>query len=441
MTNRLLTFLVLLMTLGAPHPALAADCGVTPELIFRLKTPEYPSNAVWDTVYGEPETREQYTTGLILESGNVLAAGERVAEGSDDVELIVTEIEEHGRVLWEDAHKIPGLRSVRAMRRRKGGYLVLGEKKATQSAPEIWLGFFDDSGKQVSTKSIRQSSALIPQDIIPARSGGGYLLAAASAGKDGVYNSVLYKLNAKGDVISRRAFSPGLENRILHLTPAGKDFYMGAGYMNGDSGRETGWLVLLNKDGEIVWQRQYPRGRESRLTLSADFDAETLIAAGESRPSDGGTQAGWVMRVNHNNGDILWQRYYTGDLNYTVRDLLKSGESIISLVLDGMRPEKSAAQQAIRLLTLNPRGDIIASGQFLNAEGAHATQMLLGKTGERIIVGSTDIAPMTRKTVMGPPPPGAKPEESAAPPTGLDAWAIAAPAAAPYEDPCAMVSP
>jgi hypothetical protein len=81
------------------------------------------------------------------------------------------------------------------------------------------------------------------------------------------------------------------------------------------------------------------------------------------------------------------------------------------------------------LLTINPRGGLFISDEFLNGEGAHPAAMILGPVEERIIIGNTDLI---HEDVVNFGPARGEPVVQ----RSLNGWLAAATAAEPYNDPC-----
>ena len=80
----------------------------------------------------------------------------------------------------------------------------------------------------------------------------------------------------------------------------------------------------------------------------------------------------------------------------------------------------------MRLLTLDPRGGILASDEYFSGEGAFAWQMIEGQLGERILIGGSKMV----YRIEG------KPGEEPVIKRSQDGWLAAATEPEPYEDPC-----
>jgi hypothetical protein len=450
-------FIMALSLLGiAPAWAQRAPvCETDYELIINMRDAEYGSYNVWDTVSGLQDQQERFKSGLVVDSGQTVVAGERYAHPDAPVSVVLAEIDRRGRILWEAVHEIKNLIHVEKVLLAKDGYVVVGTREV-KGRRSVWLGFFDVTGALKSEQLITSPAGhLDAHDMIMARDvNKGYLLAASFEGTGLGKNihSVLYTLDRAGKVVAHHAYTPGSENMILSLNPTGKDQYIATGYIYSDDGRKAGWLVKLDNDGGINWQRQYARGMASELTVAQDLLGKYIAVAGDSQPSGSSGSAGWLMVVGAVNGDIGWQRYFTGAHDYAARDLSASRDGLISLVLQGtahnrdqpMPPapvekenetDDNAVEVAqlekktdfVRMMTVNPRGGVFISDEYFNGEGARAYEMVIGPVGERIFIGDTDMMYTAEPKT---------PKDEPAITRSLDGWVAAAASSEPYVDPC-----
>lgn len=400
------------------------------ELIFRMNDPSVGSYNVWDVVHGEQDRDEFFKSAIYSDEGLLIAAGERRNLENESVDLMLVAMGRRGRPQWEKIHKVSGLHDVQKIIRRGSGYLVLGNKKTAKNKDTIWLGFFDKEGAQTGEKTLDNKTASISaSDIIEAHDGENYMLAVQMIPDGGMrapYASV-YKITPNGKILFGPSFLPGAENKIISLSRVGEDKYIAAGYIFAANGRKAGWLMRLNDKAGIDWQRQYSRGFESEIDATAHLFGRFIITAGRVAPSAGyeENEAGWVMAISLDNGTIGWQRYYTGDINYAARDVFVSDDGMISVLLDGS-PSKSRALDYVRLLSINPRGQLFNSNEYFNGKGADAYQLIQAKSGERLIIGSTNV----QYTIENPEKPELEIKKS------REGWVLVGEAAEPYVDPC-----
>jgi outer membrane protein assembly factor BamB len=435
-------FFPLIAILFAPGMASAADvprrdCALQRDLIFEMTQAEYGSYNVWDAQLGEMNTDERFSSAVVQESGNVVAVGDITSFGKPDRIVKIAEYDHRGRVVWETAHPITGLLSSKKILFTPNGFLVLGTTADKNSRLSTWLGFFDKQGNLTSQKSISGKISLAPEDIVLQTSGKGYILSASlGEEKSGVFHGVIYHLDEKGNVTDDHSYLPGLDNRIFSLVPYDKDYFLASGYLRGDDGRITGWLLKLNKDGSLVWQQQYPRGVSAQINKTVAFVGTSVIAVGETKPAGGGNTAAWVMKLDGDSGAMEWQRYYTAQMNQASLDVLVNGDHLASVMVQATRPAGSEPNEDnedfVRLLTINQRGVLFMSDEYFNGTGAQGFQLTGGRAGERIISGRTDIV------YKVDPKPG-EPVETLV--HGWDALLVAAAPMEEFPDPCLNVNP
>ncbi len=428
--------LILFMTifLGA-YPAMAQQCDIAPAGIVKLRAPKIGAFNLWDRLYGVPEFDEGFVDGFSRRNGHVIAVGGREIGGDtvNETRLIMAEFDQRGRKVWEAEHAVKSLQHVVKAFPHQDGFVVLAAQKGA-----AWVGVFDLDGALKSQRRIALPKMnIVPRDLIVAPRGKGFVMAASAKGADNAFYSMFIRLNTKFQFVTKRGYKTGLENEILALMPFGHGI-VASGYMKDDRGRDTGWLLRLENDGAIGWQKQFPRGAGARLRGISPYGEERIFVYGEALPSSGDNQqAGWVLLADAGSGDIAWQRYYTSQkYAYAARDVLVNDDGLISVLLDGEMPDgmrlsadviKDQAGRAlgnrsdyVRLLTLNPRGVIFDSMHFFYGEGADAFALVKGEKQERILIGASDMHY----------------EDAAKTVDSREGWIVAAPALDPYTDPC-----
>ncbi len=428
---RIIVYICLLLGVFVSGSASAQKCDPDYEAITHLRKPEIGSYNMWDAVYGELALTERFTAGVVSVSKNVVVVGERFAYEDGDMTIIMTELDRRGRIIWEQAHKVKGIRKITTFLKDKDGYIVVADQKTDKGKHHVWIGFFDLMGGLTKEKTVSDKKFdLYSNDMILMEDGKTYMLAAFAQGRgyESAGSAIIYKLNHKGDAITDRAYAPGLENRILGLARVDKNHYVAAGYLRAEDGRKVGWVLKLDEKGAIIWQRQYPRGLAAQVRGVADYTDQYIVTIGDAEPSDRKNRAGWVMLLDGNEGDIGWQRYYKGEFDFQGRDILTHDDGLVSVLLDAENPPGQEELEYARVLTLSPRGVILISDSYYNAEGAGAYDLFLGPNQERILAGTSDM--VYRHEDPEDPEAEVKIERS------KEGWIVAGAPAEPYDDPC-----
>jgi predicted secreted protein len=73
------------------------------------------------------------------------------------------------------------------------------------------------------------------------------------------------------------------------------------------------WVLKLNKDGSIAWQKSYGGGGWDIAFSSAETSDGGFIVSGTTSSFGSGGQDVWVLKLD-SQGDIVWQKAYGGEM-------------------------------------------------------------------------------------------------------------------------------
>lgn len=417
----------LLVTAGAMYggPVLAQQCSITREMVTQLYHPDPGSYTVWDAVYGEGQKSEVFTTVMPKGKG-VVAAGTMQALEGVRPSLMLVGFDRRGRETWNQYVALSGLRDVvKILPHGKEGYLVLANRKKQGENASVWLGVFDHEGTLKSHRNIQDDKFdLLATDIVaaPAGSETKWYMAVTNTRKAGVgenetvfKNATIYRLGENRNELSSRAYVLGSNNEILGLAVSkfeGENYgLIATGYFENKFGKKNGWLMRLTEEASLAWQTEYSRGLSAKLKYGTGYKGKDIIAFGDVRPADSGPIGSWAMRLDGNNGRLIWQRYYygeTGHHDYQSRGLFVNKDGLITLMMaaeedldkeeeaslspaeestvvdDKMIPEEMSYAH---VLSLSPRGVTLNGDSYYQGQGVSVSQMVEGHGGERLIAG------------------------------------------------------
>ncbi len=462
-------FLFLFLT-GIFSPANAQDCKTYGDAIVNLRPAALGSYNVWDSVYGEAQDDERFVDALVLESGYVLAVGERVNKDGEK-SLIWVEVGRNGRTLWSAEQNIPDLVNITRVLPHEKGAIVLANITPKNKPAHIWIGVFNKSGVLQSTSSIKGgANALTGYDIESSKSGKSYVVAAYAENKKSGQPgwSMLYRINLKGGVMSDQAFVIGSQNAMHDLQRMENGEFIAAGYMNDAGGRKTGWVMRLREDLGMMWQQQYTRGAGAEFHKITPLAPDGLVLTGTAAGTGGANHAAWLAVIEENSGNLSWQRYFTSKISgYSGRDVMVNADRVISVIINGkaikdplesmpkpdekpnekmaepIQPQSADMIEHIRLITLDPRGKTLDVQELFNGLQADAKRLILGQNQERIIIGETKVSSDVYSEVEAKPVANAevsiKPQVKSEKIQNLQGWALAATSAEPYKDPCVTI--
>jgi hypothetical protein len=416
--------LICLLLVVAPALSWAQTCVVNKEEIMTLKSPSFTTYSLWDKVYGD-KGMEQFSDFAVLPDGGFIAAGAFTKDETDQINHpLIIKYNPKGKAVWAIRDDTKMSKTADYIVPLNTGFAVLGTNKNSS----LYIAVYDDNGKKLHEFPLAEKNgALTAKGIVLAPDKKGFIIAAQftpdKTSNNGPYG-ILYRITSSGDLVWRRAYTPGMYTAFNSLQTLRDGAYALTGDIRGDDGRQVGWLIKLDGAGNIIWQRTYPRGAESSLYSAADFKNNNLIVTGRTQPTGGDGWAAWVMTVEPT-GNVLWQKYFTGDFNLTARaGLTFEDDNRASILIDAI-PQKTKQQMHTRLLTFSPEGYLMNAEDFSESMGARGLALHAGIKGERIISGYTQ----TRAALAE--------NNNEFSESVYDGWMVSATPLKPYRDPCA----
>lgn len=434
-----------------PAYAEPVNCTVDKEVIVKMRAPNFGDSGMWKVHFGLDEQDERFVSGLALPEWETLVIGESV--GKDEYEekgdqlarrpdLIMVRLNHRGRTIWSKTHKIENLQQVVKVLPYEGGFLVFGNVAPPEKPAHIWMGKFDQKGELLSEAPLEENqanvwvvdAALYDENHPDNKQKSALVLAVQYKHTKTNFprHARIYMLDKELRMQSHRAFVTGTENIIKSVTVASEqNMILATGYAIGSDDRYNGWILNLGSGGNIRWQRQFPRGAGSQLNTVAPYYNNTLLAAGTAVPLTDAPHAGWLMRIDTNSGEALWQRYFTGALNYTAQDIRVNKDGVISMMMNATPTKNAPHVDFVRMLNVSSNGYLLRHDAYYSGEGARSFQLLAGSRGEHIIVGDA-IVPFLKDN----PDPNAAPDNLKIPDRSREGWVIVGRKAQQYNDPC-----
>jgi hypothetical protein len=221
-----------------------------------------------------------------------------------------------------------------------GGFIMSGRSGApsgdvtiNNGSADYWVVKLDTGGEIEWQKSLGGSFLDLAYSICLANDGG-YVVAGESNSPDGdvtgVHGSADYwvvKLNFEGKIEWQRALGgTGLDraNDVQRTTDGG---YIVFGQSRSNNGDVTGahggydnWAIKLDENGNIEWQKALGGSNEDYATFIQQTEDGGFISIGTANSNNGdvsGNHGGgdmWVVKLNET-GTLEWQRALGGNLS------------------------------------------------------------------------------------------------------------------------------
>lgn len=275
------------------------------------------------TVYGIPagSNRHLVVTGKDA-SGKVLYQGEKfgitITTGQTTnggiVEMMPVVVQKwaktYGGVANEDIEAIQELSG--------GGYIVAGRSDSFSDGGDIdiWILKLNADGSIAWQKSYGGPESDFFGEVILPTSDSGFITTGYTASfGDWVEVGWIFKLNADGTIAWQKTYGD-YQQEIDAILETGDGGYLAAGHAYfSETNSGDLWILKLNANGMVSWQKTHSLGDDYEVTVKSLIpatDGGYIVAGTFDYCPDGCVGSDiWIVKIN-NNGSIVWQKSYGG---------------------------------------------------------------------------------------------------------------------------------
>ena len=142
---------------------------------------------------------------------------------------------------------------------------------------------------------------------------GGWIVAGATASSgEGENDAWVVKLDSDGEIAWQKTYGGSGNDyaKCIGLTMDGGYIVAGTTYSFGTGGSDA-WLLKLDENGETVWQKAYGGSSYDYVTAIEVFSWGYIVAGNTFSFGDGDSNI-WVMAIV-NDGETAWEKTYGGD--------------------------------------------------------------------------------------------------------------------------------
>ena len=293
-------------------------------------------NKVWDRYFGG--TRHDYlmASTTTQEGGFLLAgtsfsnqSGEKKANNIGGSDVWVIRLDENGEELWQQTLGTKGNDEASAVvQSMDQGFFVAGNissHKQLFGSKDVFISKLDRQGKLIKTTVIGGKGLDEVSDMTATEDGGVLLAVYSTSGKTD--NKVL-KVPEKSGVPTKDGDAVPQESTALDLLSS---MDRTAGSSSGDtsmvmplygkseegSGGGDYWIIKLDKNAKIEWQKSYG-GADDDRPKTISFTEKGYLIVGESRSNSSGNKKEnikegtdlWFISMDKA-GNELWQKNYS----------------------------------------------------------------------------------------------------------------------------------
>ncbi len=367
-------------------------------------------NVMWQKTYGGSG---YYEPGSIVPTsdGGYVVAGSTRSFSSDGYAMWVLKLDEMGNIIWQKSYQ-GGANDDTAsaiLPTSDGGYLVVGKTFTRSFGHDGWLLRLDRAGNVLWHRTYGD----IPDEgfysIVPA-SDGGYLVTASSPSPfTGMRGTWVLKLDEQGNMTWQRTYSSsGYEGASIFASTDDGGYVMLVASIASDV---SSWLVKLDRVGSILWQKPYGSGGQHYLTRATPTSDGGYVMVG-LLPSSGSYDA-WALKLD-GEGNVMWQKRYGGNGYEEAVAVVPTSDG--GFIMAGRTTSFGVGGNDLWVLKVAPDGTIgnecpvihsasvpsgTASLSVTNTAVPTRTTTITVKTTSAI-VNTTNVVPQTQCTSTGP---------------------------------------
>ncbi len=316
-----------------------------------LTTEHYGQDILWEKSYGGIQSEYLFDAQPTADYGFILAGsslsgktGNKKQENIKDLDYWVWKMDEKGDMDWQKNFGGTGADFLKSIQGTlDGGFILAGNSTSMKSGDkrddnfgqeDFWIIKLNAKGDEEWQKTIGGTGSDILKSIHQTKDGG-YIIGGSSESEisglktEANYGSLDYwvvKLDSNGNVEWQKAFGGQYMDRLESILPTKDEGYIIGGWSNSfKSGNKSEdafgegdyWLLKLDKNGEVQWQRTLGGENDDHLYVIIESKDGGFLIGGDSssgtsgnkKKSNGKGTDFWILKISEI-GEIDWQQTY-----------------------------------------------------------------------------------------------------------------------------------
>lgn len=194
-----------------------------------------------------------------------------------------------------------------------GGYIIAGfTTNDIFNDMDVIIYKTNSTGTVQWTKTYGGSLPDCANSILKASDGNFFVLGYSQSHGGGDYDIYLLKINASGDTLWTKTYGSYGNDQGKEIVATADGNYIIVGGTNGlATSNYNAWLIKINIDGDIIWDKQYGGGAlETGYSVKQCNDGG-FIMLGQTYSYGHGDSDAYVVKTN-SSGDTLWTKTFGG---------------------------------------------------------------------------------------------------------------------------------
>jgi hypothetical protein len=319
----------------------------------------------WQKAYGNANSDGAYAIKQTNDGGYIVAGSTSSFDaGYGDVWIM--KLDSNGEIEWQKAYGGTDIDEAYSVQQTKdGGFITVGDTRSFSAGfTDFWIIKLDSAGTIQWEKVYGGSTGYDSAYSIQQTDDEGYIVAGYTSSFDvGGGDAWIIKLGSDGTISWQKTYGGSSSDYAYSIQQTNDGGYIVAG-ITASFGAEDIWVIKLDNNGVIQWQKVYGgSGYEEPWSIIQTDDGGYLVTA-YSNSFDTDDDA-WILKLD-SDGKIIWQKTYGGagyDYATSAQKINGSG-----YIVAGCTDSFGAGSYDYWILKLDPDGDCFDLDSDTNVE-------------------------------------------------------------------------
>ncbi len=293
---------------------------------------------VWEKCIGSTRFDRAYDVKQTADGGYAIAGSfgddGDIAEHNGITDFSLLKLDANGEIEWQKFHGTPFNNLVHSLSlTADGGYMLAGNSNGLAPGDNISKGLFIKLSPGGELEWMKEYGGSISEEIysIQQTSDFGYVAAGCTNSVDGVLEGNnggndlwVIKMDQDGELEWSKTYGGSESEATRSIRQAADGGYIVAAYTaSGDGdvsenyGGQDAWLVKLDENGDLEWERNYGGEKQDRALSVRNASTGGYLVGGWTRSSDqdvsnnSGLIDIWIFKID-DDGEIEWEQTFGG---------------------------------------------------------------------------------------------------------------------------------
>ena len=347
-------------------------------------------SVVWSKTYGGTGD----DSGRYLQQtsdGGFILVGYTDSFGSGDGDVLVMKLDSDGIISWQKTYGGARFDGASAIdQTTDGGYIMSGQSNTFYEDwnYDAWVVKLTSNGS-ISWQKTYGADGWEELTSVCETSGGGYIAAGHSDPGGQSTDLWVVKLDADGTVDWNRVYGGNDgEDTYAGIEQTTDGGYILAGRTESfGAGDLDAWVLKLNANGSVAWQKLLGgEDREQVISIQQTSDGGYIVGARTMTYGHGDKDV-WILKLA-SDGSVGWQKTYGGELEEELRFLRQTSDG--GYIVVTKTESFGNGDTDLWIMKLRPDGSVAGQKTFGGTLGESAEAFVLCSDGSIVICGETE---------------------------------------------------